>query len=142
MSRSSCKYFLDKYPKALEDIYIISINDPAGPLLIEKNSPNLLTLVFHDTEKLDTFTAFNEVDAKEVIKFLSKVDKKKPLIIHCTAGISRSGAVGEFAAEFLGFNYLDFKKYNPQVIPNTLVKTTLYKVWRENDNKNDIHKGL
>ena len=43
-------------------------------------------------------------------------------------GKCRSCAIGETMAEYLGMNYFDFKRINPQSQPNILVKTIMQSV--------------
>ena len=85
---------------------IISINSSCGvddtppfsPELL--NHPHLLTLTFDDIcnepetpEDLGNAVLFNENMAHQIMRFVD--DGKLPLLVHCTAGISRSGAIGE-----------------------------------------------
>ena len=84
---------------------IISINSswgfddtpPFSPELL--NHPHLLTLTFDDIcnepetpDDLGNAVLFNEAMAQQIMRFVD--DGKLPLLVHCTAGISRSGAVG------------------------------------------------
>ena len=90
----------------LEKSKIISINSSGGfdeaPPFSEKylKHPYLLTLNFDDVcnepetpEDLSNVILFNKDMAHAIIRFVD--DGKLPLLVHCTAGISRSGAVGE-----------------------------------------------
>lgn len=111
---------------------IISIND--SELVFNETYGNLLSLVFDDIE-LDfgrNLKLFDMEQAKQVVNFLDKMYFEsrayKPLLIHCTAGVSRSGAVGEFACKYLGYDYERFRKDNRQIVPNTHVLKTLWKV--------------
>ena len=99
-----------------------------------KDTDNVLNLLFEDiTEDVMTKTmgkdvlmkAFTKDQGKKIVEFLEKHKDKESLIVHCAAGISRSGAVGTFAAEYYDLNYSDFKKDNPHIHPNSLVITTL-----------------
>lgn len=109
-----------------KNVAIISISEPSlkgekGYHYL-KNNKNVLNLDFHDIdEPCKDYTHFTKEMAKEIIDFVNKNEDKKTLIIHCHAGISRSGAVGLAINEYLGQDYKEFKKQNPQVIPNTLV---------------------
>lgn len=95
-------------------------------------SPNLLCMVFDDVvegaEK--DYTQFTESDAKAILDFVC--DDSMPVIVHCSAGIARSGAVGEALDSyyncFLKANDDDhqyFLQKNRQIRPNTLVKRLL-----------------
>ena len=89
----------------LEKSKIISINSSCGvddtPPFSENffNHSHLLTLTFDDIcnepetpEDLGNAVLFNENMAQQIMRFVD--DGKLPLLVHCTAGISRSGAVG------------------------------------------------
>lgn len=68
--------------------------------------------------------------AQEVIKFLDDnryTDGDKTLHVNCMAGKSRSGAIGYFAAWYLGLNIEAFKNNNPRIVPNVHILTTLVK---------------
>ena len=96
------------------------------------SSPNLLCMVFDDVvENADEqFVKFSEADAKAILDFVC--DDSMPVIVHCSAGIARSGAVGEALDSyyncFLKRNDEDhqwFLQKNKQIRPNTLVKRLL-----------------
>ena len=66
--------------------------------------------------------AMTEQQGKQIIEFIKKIDPEKTeyLIMHCFAGISRSGAVGTFCAEYFK-DYIDiqeFKITNFRIDPN------------------------
>jgi predicted protein tyrosine phosphatase len=119
----------------LENAFFISIQNPAGDRHIPyftENKENLLIQYFADVEKDETHKgelhkAFTEEQAIEMNKFIQRHQDKKVCVVHCTAGVSRSGAVGAFIAEVLGINYLDYTKANPAVQPNAHVLNLLRK---------------
>lgn len=117
----------------------ISIHEPknkiiggyveAWPTILEE-SENVLNLWFNDCEEdLPDVEAvlFDEEMGQKLINFIEDNKDKKQWILHCTAGISRSGAVGEFLADYFGIAYHLFKRDNSQVKPNTLVKNIMRK---------------
>ena len=128
---------------------IISINSswgfddtpPFSPELL--NHPHLLTLTFDDIcnepetpEDLGKAILFNEDMAHAIMRFVD--DGKFPLLVHCTAGISRSGAVGEvlnwYFNRYLETNTADdedFEQNNRQIMPNTIVRRIMLKVLAE-----------
>ena len=133
----------------LEKAKIISINSSWGfddaPPFSERflNHPHLLTLTFDDIcnepetpEDLGNAVLFNEAMAQQIMRFVD--DGKLPLLVHCTAGISRSGAVGEVLNWYFN-RYLknnttddeDFVRNNRQIQPNTLVRKIMLKVLQE-----------
>ncbi|MBR1835837.1 MAG: hypothetical protein IJ783_00980 [Kiritimatiellae bacterium] len=93
---------------------------------------NLLCLTFDDTTGLDDWNErempvlFDSAKAAEIVRFVR--DGSLPLVVQCTAGVSRSGAIGVAFDEFFnvrgGRNPADhayFTARNPQVRPNALV---------------------
>lgn len=111
----------------------ISIHDPGGdwaPRLeqILVDSDNVLNIWIHDVDEEDDqekYIHFNNEMANQVIQFIEKNRKAKNWILHCTAGISRSGAIGEFISDYLGQDYFQFKRDNPQINPNSEIKKIL-----------------
>ena len=133
----------------LEKSKIISINSSWGwddtPPFSEEylKHPHLLTLTFDDVcnepetpEDLGNAILFNEDMAHAIMRFVD--DGKFPLLVHCTAGISRSGAVGEVLNWYFN-RYLenntaddeDFEQNNRQIQPNTIVRRIMLKVLAE-----------
>lgn len=122
----------------------ISIQDPitefpGGFKNILPNSENVLNLRFHDTD-LEGYeqwmtsnppypeVLFDDEMANRIWDFVEQNKNAKFWFIHCTAGICRSGAVGEVISEYFGINYHDFKRENPQIKPNVHVKNILKKI--------------
>ena len=128
---------------------IISINSswgfddtpPFSPDLL--NHSHLLTLTFDDIcnepetpEDLGNAILFNEDMAHAIMRFVD--DGKLPLLVHCTTGISRSGAVGEVLNWYFN-RYLenntaddeDFVENNRQILPNTIVRRIMLEVLAE-----------
>lgn len=115
------------------DTFFISINDTQGtdekPYF--QNNKNVKVLFFDDVEedlhdpKYGFIKAFSSEQAKEIIDFLEQHFDKKKCILHCAAGISRSGAVGTFVNDFFGGDYFELMKNNPYIHPNGHVLRTL-----------------
>lgn len=117
-----------------KDLAIISINDNSSsfwgvPFFVNPH-PNVLTLKFDDVEESGkasptnnsrTTQAFSKDQGLEVLDFLDRNRDKKILIVHCAAGISRSGAVGQFALGYLDGNREGFKIRNSHIMPNARV---------------------
>jgi len=125
----SRKEFENEIPKlSTQDIQLafISIHDPGKPRIVE-DAPNILNLWFHDAEDSPDgdLTLFSDEMATKIANFVKNNQNSNIWMVHCTAGISRSGAVGETLAEFLGIPYKEFKRTNPRVQPNILVKKLL-----------------
>jgi predicted protein tyrosine phosphatase len=83
---------------------------------------------FYDEKNLIIFTIEH---AQQIINFINKVnrnDKIQTLVVHCSAGVSRSGAVGFFACRYLHTNEKEFWKTNPNIAPNSHILDVLHKV--------------
>lgn len=127
--------------------------DQMKKLIPKKFQKNVLFLEFDDVVLVDRepnlfskeatdasgFEFFDEKMAKRVIEFLIKTfEEHKDLIVHCTAGISRSAAISIFANRFVNkflsnrgeddFNYNETYGFYRAPNPNSLVKETLEKV--------------
>ncbi len=133
----------------LEKSKIISINSSWGfddtPPFSESflKHPHLLVLTFDDIcnepetpEDLGNAVLFNENMAQQIMRFVD--DGKLPLLVHCTAGISRSGVVGEvlnwYFNRYLEHNAADdedFTQSNRQIMPNFIVRRIMLKVLQE-----------
>jgi predicted protein tyrosine phosphatase len=64
---------------------------------------------------------FTEYKAHKLYKFIKANQQKKMALIHCGAGISRSGAVGSFIYDLYGkdtMTWEEFKRKNPRIQPN------------------------
>lgn len=104
-----------------------------------KEHPNVLNLDFDDIVedrmyKGHLFKAMSEEQAEKCVDFIEK-NKGKHFEVHCTAGISRSGAVCQFIFDFFNENKCyseeDFNYFNRHINPNnhvlTLLKRAFYK---------------
>lgn len=99
------------------------------------NHLNVLNLEFDDiinenhylTKNGKQLRIFNKEDASKIIEFINLHKDKENLYVHCLAGISRSGAVGEFISDYFGKDYFQFRKLNPKIQPNPYVLLTLNK---------------
>jgi predicted protein tyrosine phosphatase len=81
----------------------------------------------NNVEKRTIRSLFTKEQAEEFIKFINAVNEKdiKILMIHCAAGISRSGALGLFACRYLDLDEEKFRKDNPNIFPNSYVMQLL-----------------
>lgn len=125
------------------NVALISINDTDGhwsTSWFDRDHPNVLRLwfddVFADTEKSPTnknqCRAFTEEQAAKVFAFI-KENRDKDFIVHCSAGISRSGAVGAFINDYLDSDKEFFHKFNfERIFPNAHVSSLLNRLaWNE-----------
>jgi hypothetical protein len=137
-----------KYPWILVSIYSdttgpVVKNDKDFEILARKGCIDWEAYDFHDLdqEKYNKIIAqypsakkeyklFSRRLANKLLKFINnfKNDEREiMLVIHCQAGISRSGAVGIFACRYLGLDERRFLTMHPNILPNALVYDTLYK---------------
>lgn len=140
--------------RILGEYKIISIQSSHGfdgipPFSLKNLSlPHLLCLTFDDVtdeqrkmKDLTGYAYFNRMLAKDILRFVD--DGEMPLLVHCTAGISRSGAIGEvlnwYFNRYLKNNqddYDDFTRNNRQIIPNHFVKKILLEIIENEERKN------
>lgn len=154
----SMKDYLDGNPLSkiasmahrFDRIWIISITNAAikeaykTPVLITLETEDRIALQFDDVEirndrdeKLDpTQTYFNDDMAEKVCRFIHRAHFKNPggndlLVVNCHMGISRSGAVSDFARSTFGLDFGKWKWMNPAANPNSLVLELLKLKWQE-----------
>ncbi len=95
-------------PRTWEQYAAISVQDLGNRnygFTLTKNRfcRDVLTLSFDDIEEPDEgLCAFTPKQAAQIIAFLNKNRFSPAILIHCFAGMSRSAAIGTFAAEFFG----------------------------------------
>lgn len=152
ISRAMMNSWLDKKMDLLnsDKVAIISINTythwngqfeeetPFDKFENFTNNKNLLKLWFDDVSEPTTWNGmedklFNADDARKVVEFIKeKQDDVDTFIVHCTAGISRSGAIGTFIKDYFG---CEIESEN-NLIPNPLVSAELRKFawWSDGEN--------
>lgn len=132
-----------KDKKNLFFISIIGDGDDDGLVHVLDTAENVLNLEFDDVEEdclvpvfqndgtitQSQLRTFTEKQGKKVIEFLDKIKESKEenitLLLHCFAGISRSGAIGTFAHDYLETDKHSFIMTNPQIRPNSNVLRVL-----------------
>lgn len=121
----------------------ICINDTSGdyyhkPTFMLEHK-NVINLFFDDVENdlelsptnRHVTRAFTEKQAQQVLGFLKENKDVKTLFVHCAGGISRSGAVGRFALDYLHGDKEFFKQTNRHILPNPKVTMLLNEQWRK-----------
>lgn len=91
-----------------EDIYTPDLKNPGEMLLVK---------------------AMTEEQAIELYSFIKTILDKELVIVHCTAGVSRSGAVATFINDLVRGDWESFKRNNSSIQPNTHVYALLKKAW-------------
>lgn len=102
------------------------------PFWFKENHPNVLRITFDDTEKdyLDKdywVRVITDEKAKEIFDFVIQ-NKGKHFLIHCHAGVSRSGAVAQFICELNDISLQEFQTMNPYTLPSFEVLSKLRKI--------------
>ena len=117
------------------DNRIISINSVSHPAEVPPfseeflDADNLLILYFDDVEE-GFPNAMTPEQAKQIVDFI-RIEDDRPIIVHCTAGISRSGAVGEVLNWYFNrfeaddSDYRKFEIMHPDIVPNSHVRRLL-----------------
>lgn len=113
-------------------ISIIDTENRAGPYFKEDHE-NVINLRFDDVEhdgeasptQEESTKAFSEEQAKDLYEFIKKHREVETCIVHCMAGISRSGAVGTFVNGFCQGDWDRFKRDNAYISPNGRVSRML-----------------
>jgi predicted protein tyrosine phosphatase len=120
-------------PWALISIYTVPelrlIRYPEEKKLFEMGCVKTLSLCFRDiipSEPGSDVGLFDEAHAYRIKDFIDSLHGIEKIVVHCDAGISRSGAVGLWACRYLGQDESVFRANNPQINPNTHVYDTLY----------------
>lgn len=115
------------------DAYFISILNPDNTSSIKPDSENYKTWWFWDLDNnIGSNLTITDEQADEIAKFIIQNKDKDKLYVHCSAGVARSGAIGEVVNDFFGLSYDTFKRINPQVVPNTTVKIKLHQALIKN----------
>lgn len=127
---------LGKPMKHVAMLSIFTESEGGAPYIPKHLLPYALHLDFHDID--EPFICVDKPDpaqgsyhgmsidqAKEVVAFAERHRDAGLTIVHCAAGVSRSGAVGSFLSDYYGLDYSEFKRINPQVIPNVYVSKLL-----------------
>jgi len=130
--RHFCEPGLTEVPEKTDKYAAISIQDTIGggfgfELKTNKYCKDVLTLYFDDIEEPEHgVKLITPNQAKDIVMFIKKHENDvDTLLIHCFAGVSRSKAVGAFAAELLNVPSNKDTRYNEYVYD------LLQRVWLE-----------
>lgn len=134
-------------------IAFISIQNSKGIELwaepyFKADHENAISLVFDDltdkdTEVLENYPGsrlISKEDAEKIVEFVER-NKDRRFLVHCTAGVSRSGAVGEYIRRVINLDWGKFIRANPHVKPNNYVLMMLMRAKREWDEKGGTSNG-
>jgi predicted protein tyrosine phosphatase len=119
--------------RIFEHIRVISVNSvrvPEEPPFSRQywDAANVLVLRFDDVDDAEFGAQYGQLmtdaDAEAIARF-AEVDDPRPIMVHCTAGISRSGAIGACLNEY----------YNKKRVLNE-DEHALFWTWHRNINPN------
>lgn len=91
---------------------------------ITKENYERIKVKFSNTKTFSGIKMFSKKDAQLIIDFIKKHkdgDEETTLIVHCTAGVSRSGATGWFACKYLELDKNNFLQQNKNLYPNKYI---------------------
>ena len=112
------------------------------------DAENLLILYFDDVDE-GFPNAMTPEQARAIVDFV-RIEDNRPIIVHCTAGISRSGAVGEvlnwYFNSYLEDNRADYwgnERINCDIVSNAHVRRLLLaELQRNHENLREQIKAL
>lgn len=136
----------DRFANA-KNVAVISIIDSEAEPVFQNDTDNIITLRFDDIHPTTTMTlascmdfkAMDMNDAKKIVRFVRQIlafnehttgTKIDTIVVHCTAGICRSGAVVDFLRVVLDVHDLWFVQHNNHIIPNEWVRDLLWMTWK------------
>jgi predicted protein tyrosine phosphatase len=134
--------------ESLDKVALISINNPEKDFepYFKEDRANVKVMTFHDCDgtggnipifnespRAGTYTValqpFTREQAKELFAFIKANKEKDTFLIHCTAGVARSGAVATFIQDYIGTDWEKFKRDNSSIQPNAHVYRLLHDEW-------------
>jgi hypothetical protein len=125
-----------------DKIVFISLNNnlecslPGDEPFFPESKKNVKVMYFADVDKDEYVSlldgskrkvlarAFTPTQAEELFGFIRDTVRKgriETVLIHCTMGVARSGAVASFIHDYLRGDWETFKRHNPQIQPNAHV---------------------
>lgn len=125
-----------------DKIAVISIVNSDMDFIFNNETDNLIQMKFDDIEPITFMRCFSVEDmimmnrehATRIIEFIMKHEndeKEKSLIINCSAGICRSGAIASFAFNICSVKDIDFANDCNHIQPNNWVLNLLAATFKE-----------
>lgn len=111
----------------------ISILDPDNEETKYEPADNFLQVKMWDIEQDEEskgrfFPKPPDSELKKIVEFVEKHKDKICFIVHCSAGVSRSGAVVTYIREKYNVDYEEFRKENKSINPNRYILNQLWKL--------------
>jgi len=117
---------------------VVSIVDPEEEPIFEQDTDRIITLRFHDLDPQwpvdperdprPSYVFMSEEDAKLIVDYVLRFHQHPEswvCLVNCTAGVSRSGAVGTFVQRVARIPREQFITTNPVLHPNKYVLALL-----------------
>lgn len=111
VSREQAKEFVGSQEFSELNLDFISISDTNSEKdkmkkLWKNNKQDSQAAIFFNFSDIDGIeSGFTEKKARKIVEFCKEsFAKKKDILVHCLAGISRSGAVAKFVNDYFGLN--------------------------------------
>ena len=126
---------------------------PYMPFHFKEDHKNVLRLIFDDVDKdmevvylgerepRNLYT-MSEEQGKKLFEFIKVNNNAINFVVHCAAGVSRSGAVAKFIMEYTGGEEdRDFYVLNPNTRPNGTVLRILRNLAQTKPDDNAANRG-
>ena len=139
----------DETVESYKNVFFISINDTSSSQHYKRSwfdhdHENVKVLYFDDVESENETSPtnsgkclpFSEAMAHDLYDFMKRNMRKEQCIIHCHAGISRSGAISCILADMVGVSFEKLKRDNPRICPNGRVMRLLNQAIRDDFSSN------
>jgi predicted protein tyrosine phosphatase len=114
---------------------------------LKSNNDNVICFRFDDADEAVDLPGYvpvvpmEEWQAQLLVEFIKRNEHKATFIVHCLAGVSRSGGVTRFLAEHFDVTLRDFAEYNPYVRPNQRIVSMLREKMKNYESKS-IEQGI
>ncbi len=116
------------------NVFVVSIVDPEEAPIFEEDTERIITVRFHDLnpdwpvdperDPRPSYVFMSEEDAKRIVDHVVRFHEhpeRWECLVHCMAGVSRSGAVGTFIQRVAGIPAEHFLTQNTGLHPNRYV---------------------
>jgi len=114
------------------------------PHWFQKDHPNVLRLLFDDVDEplqvpllgrdkreYISVVPMSEEQGKAILAFIEQNSHADVCVVHCAAGVKRSGAVAQFINDWADIDYFTARSLNPSTKPNARILSILRNVYRD-----------
>lgn len=115
-------------------VFYLSINNPndLDKTPFREDSADFKSMWFYDieddlkcSESGKEYHPITNEQVNELFNYLMSHKDYDYFIVHCSAGISRSGAVGTFMNDLFGESHQEFRRRNKYILPNLYIYNKL-----------------